>query len=176
MAASSIVPIQRVIVGSGGVTSVEFNNIPQTFTDLRLVVSARDSGSSPYLGQYLLLNNLVAGGLYSTTSVNAYGAVNSSRTSSGDNTFPVPSTSGATATASVFGSAEIYIPQYKSSNFKQIMVTHVSENNSTSTFLYNISNSAVLVRTTAAITRIVYVGSNSIAEGSSLALYGILAN
>ena len=40
-------PIYTQTVGSGGASSIAFNNIPQTFTDLLIKMSVRASGPGP---------------------------------------------------------------------------------------------------------------------------------
>ena len=42
----NMVAIQTVTVGAGGAASIEFTSIPQTYTDLVIVCSARNSSSS----------------------------------------------------------------------------------------------------------------------------------
>jgi hypothetical protein len=39
-------PIYTQTVGSGGATSITFNSIPQTFTDLKLSISIRGADSA----------------------------------------------------------------------------------------------------------------------------------
>ena len=38
-------PIYTQTVGAGGTTVISFNNIPQTFTDIQMVISARTNGT-----------------------------------------------------------------------------------------------------------------------------------
>ena len=78
-----------------------------------------------------------------------------------------------TATASVFGNTDYYIPNYSSSNYKTVSIDSVSENNS-STGSYTHLN-AVLWSNTAAITSIgIAPNSGSLwLSGSSFYLYGI---
>jgi aspartate/tyrosine/aromatic aminotransferase len=42
--ASPITPIYTQTVGSGGALSIAFNNIPQFYTDLKVVISGRTTG------------------------------------------------------------------------------------------------------------------------------------
>ena len=115
--------ISTVTVGSGGTASIQFNSIPQTYTDLVVLISGRtdrtadtdsikievNSNTSSYTWLYLLGNNAVVS---SATAQRAY--VDSDYND-----------------ASTFGSAQIYIPNYTSSNNKSFSVETVSENNST---------------------------------------------
>lgn len=116
--------ISTVTVGSGGSASIQFTSIPQTFTDLVVLISGRtdrtvdtdsikievNSNTSSYTWLYLLANNSVAS---SATAQRAY--VNSDYND-----------------ASTFGSAQIYIPSYTNSSYnKSFSIETVSENNST---------------------------------------------
>jgi hypothetical protein len=44
----TMVKIDTVTVGSGGAASIEFTNIPQTYTDLQIVLSARSATSDVF--------------------------------------------------------------------------------------------------------------------------------
>ena len=44
--ANTFKKIQTVTVGSGGAATIEFTSIPQTYTDLKLVLSVRNSVDS----------------------------------------------------------------------------------------------------------------------------------
>ena len=41
----TMVKIETVTVGSGGAASIEFTNIPQTYTDLMILYSSRSAGN-----------------------------------------------------------------------------------------------------------------------------------
>ena len=43
---ATMVKLQTVTVGSGGASSIDFTNIPQTYTDLKIVLSARTNRAS----------------------------------------------------------------------------------------------------------------------------------
>ena len=49
--------IEAKTVGAGGIASIEFTSIPQTYTDLKILVSAKDNGS----GDNAIRYNLVRG-------------------------------------------------------------------------------------------------------------------
>jgi hypothetical protein len=117
--------IATYTVGSGGVASISFLNIPQTYTDLKIVISARNAASNVAGGVWLYPNGssanmtgrILAGtgsAAVSGTDVKVYGYANS-----------------ANSTASTFGNIEFYIPNYTSSNYKSISVDSVMENNAT---------------------------------------------
>jgi hypothetical protein len=115
--------IASVVVGSGGSSSISFTSIPQTYTDLKIVISGRTTYNGP-TGQYISFNN---------STENFTG-----RYLFSDNTTPASGvlsryvgTISGSATASVFNSTEIYITNYASSNNKSFSVENVSENNAT---------------------------------------------
>jgi hypothetical protein len=149
--------------------SVTFANIPQTgYTDLKIVVSARSTGSS--VGMSMLLNGSSAN--ISTRGLEGNGASAVSYTSTNILGYIVPSG----ATANTFGNTEIYIPNYRSSSNKSISVDSVNETNATTA--YSLLN-AFLWSNTAAITSLTLqsdtTSTNSLAAGSTFSLYGIAA-
>ena len=46
--------IEKIVVGAAGASSITFTSIPQTYTDLKVVASARNTGNGS--GQYLTFN------------------------------------------------------------------------------------------------------------------------
>jgi hypothetical protein len=164
-------PLQTVTVGSGGATSITFSNIPQTFTDLKVVVSARSSNGSFYDNLIFTVNGNTSN--YSVTRLfgNGIGSVVSDRFSNQSFIYAGEVTSN-TATANTFGPVEIYIPNYTSSNYKQISAENSAETNASSTY-YGMH--AGLWSNTSAITSIsLTCGGNTIQQYSTFALYGIL--
>jgi hypothetical protein len=171
-------PIYTQTVGSGGVTSITFNNIPQTFTDLKIVMSLRGTanGDTVYYDDFprMRFNGDTATN-YSRLSIIGDGGANAVSTQgyANENYAYFGNTSGSTATANTFGSAESYIPNYTSSNFKQMISDTVAESNNA---IARIFSSANLWRSTAAITSInisLTQTSSNIAQYSTISLYGI---
>ena len=148
--------------------SVTFDNLPTSgYTDLKIVVSARTTlGSSVVDGLGITFNT---GGTYSVRRLYGTGSAAAS-----DTTNSAPFTTASTATASTFGNAEIYIPNYRSSNAKSFSVDGVSENNATAAYA---GLMAGLWSGTAAITSIVLAspGSASFVADSTFSLYGVAA-
>ena len=161
--------IQSVTVGSGGTASIEFGSIPQTYTDLLVVTSIK--GVRPGSTNSLIIVRF-NGSTTSFTNRNLFGNGASVVSQTNTATFDFLG-NGSAATASVFGSASIYIPNYTSSNYKSSSVDAVTENNATSAYqLFN----AGLWSNTAAITSIeiaVAGDTTSIVQYSSASLYGI---
>ena len=164
--------ITSVTVGSGGAASVTLpatGTIPQTYTDLQLVVSSRMSNSNVEAYNTIRFNASTSN--YSGKYVVGDGASASSGNSPGSGV--VTYTSGASTTSSTFGSYSVYIPNYTSSNYKSFSIDAVSENNATTA--YAILN-AGLWSDVSAITSIVLndtVNSANFVSGSTFYLYGI---
>lgn len=167
----AIQPIFTQVVGAGTPGNLTFNNIPQTFTDLKLVTSTRDSSSSDFNVSYLRFNNETTGTNYSDTLIIGYNNTNffSSRITNASYISDFW-TDGNNATASTFASADFYIPNYRSSNFKSVIIDSASEVNSASG--NTLSLTAGLWRNTAAITSLTLISSGYIAN-STFTLYGI---
>jgi hypothetical protein len=130
---------------TSSVASISFSSIPSTYTDLKLVLSTRGSAASVQTVTVILLNSLTSGYvdkfLYGSGSVVGTGSYGASSGFVGD-------APAANATASTFGSAEVYIFNYASGNMKTMSVDSVAETNATQAFmeltsLYNTTSSAV---------------------------------
>jgi hypothetical protein len=164
---------------ASAVNSITFSSIPQTYTDLKLLISARGTSASFFTqGLRLTFNSITSG--YTTLILNQVG----------DNRTPVSSTNpyttsaavsqfinNAASTASTFGNTEVYIPNYTSSNDKSYSVDYTTESNSNGWYDVNSGFSAVSVASsTAAITSITFTsqsGEGDLAINSTFYLYGI---
>ena len=166
MANPTMTLIASNTVGSGGVASVTFSSIPQTYTDLKIVVSARSTSTT--IGLQLEPN----GSTSNITTKNLEG--NGSSVSSYSSTNIVGYLVLSSATANTFGNTEIYIPNYTSSNYKSVSSDSVNENNGTSA--YSVLT-AWLWSSTSVITSLTLQtdnpSTNSFAQYSSFSLYGI---
>lgn len=155
--------IGTTTVGSGGSSSIEFSSIPQTYTDLKVVMSLRSSST----GNQILI------------SLNGSTSSFTNRYFTGDGSNPATGTlarySGvstySTETANVFSNGEIYLPNYTSSTNKAFGCDAVAENNATTTYMAMISG---LWSNTAAITSLTLTcNAGSWVQYSSASLYGI---
>lgn len=163
-------PIYTQTVGSGGTSSITFNSIPQTFTDLKVVVSARGTSSATTNEVYFIVNS-DSSTVYSQTYLNGNGSAAASSRFTGYGGFVVNYIPAATATANTFSNSEYYIPNYTGANFKQIIADLTSENNATAAnlFLY-----ADLYRSTSPVTSLTFAaGGGVLAQYSTFTLYGI---
>lgn len=158
--------IATVTVGSGGASSIDFTSIPNTFTDLKVVISARGSYSALGSSYKLSFN-----GSNSNFSITALEGAGGSGVSSFTGTQYVGSAVGATATSNTFSNGEIYIPNYNSGNNKSFSVEAVTENNGSEAYADLIAG---LWSNTAAITSIgLTPTSGTFDQYSTATLYGI---
>jgi hypothetical protein len=156
--------IETVIVPSGGATSIEFSSIAADWTDLYLVVSARDGdtgGAVIYVRPNGSSSNGTTRWLRGSGGASVSGVAPNiqARSNSGDRT------------ADTFSSCSFYVPNYALSNYKSFSIEGVEENNSASAYM---AIEAGLWSSTDAITSIVVApGVGSFVEHSSASLYGI---
>jgi len=158
--------IATVTVGAGGASTIDFTSIPATFTDLAVKISSRDTTSGSNWQNFQIAFN----GVTTNLSSRAVYGNNTTATSSsfGSNIFMW--TSSASATASTFGNAEIYIPNYASSNNKSVSADFVSETNAADAIF---GLTAGLWANTSAITSIKLTPAAAFAQYSTATLYGI---
>jgi len=152
-------------VGSGGVSSITFSSIPNTYTDLIVKFCGNGSvvntalymqfngSSSSYTGRYLRGNGSAANSYTQVDFPNSvYGTYLSGSNASQTN-------------------QEFYIPNYASSNFKSVSVDAVEERNGTTAYAML---TAGLWSNTAAITSITLApDSGVLLEHATATLYGI---
>ena len=159
----------QTIVCAGGETSITFNNIPQNYTDLKIVTSARSTsqnGTTTWADVQLRPTNSTTG----LSSKSVYGQ--GSGAYSNVDTNPTGGfAAGSTATTNTFSNVEIYIPNYTSSNNKSWSVDAVTENNGSVAIAWLGAN---LWANTSAITSLVIAPiQGSFVQYSTFTLYGI---
>ena len=152
-------------------TSFTFTSIPQTYTDLKLVMSIRGSRAAFYSNISVLVNGS------SSAIYNYRWLYNSSGTptalSYAGDTELGQFVDGANATSSTFNSIEMVFCNYTSSSYKTIAVENVVEDNSSSTFQVL---EGELAQTASAITSFTITGSGNnytFANSSTAYLYGV---
>lgn len=126
--------IASYTVGSGGTSSIDFTSIPNTYTDLRLVLSGRAAATGWTTSGLRLTVNGAGGTAYATKQLynTAAGGGGSTSTSSAAYISGAVN-NGSSSTSSTFSSTEFYFPNYTSSNAKLILIDSVSENNGSDT-------------------------------------------
>lgn len=115
---------------SSAVTSVTFSNIPQIYTDLQLLISGRSDHGAHYGGGTLRFNG-DTGNNYSFKRL--YGDTTTTGSTQGSSVSAITEwdVNGAPTTSNTFGNAQIYIPNYTSSNLKACSIEYSVENNTT---------------------------------------------
>ena len=155
--------IETVTVGSGGAASIEFTGIPQDGVDLVLRFSLR--GTTSALAVRVWENG------NTTQGSNILLRGDGSAVQSSANLSYVALQSMNSNTSNTFGSAELMISNYTTTNTKSISVASVSENNATAAFQLL---SAAFTFGTAAITSLVLsFSSGNIVQYSSASIYMI---
>lgn len=153
------------VTAPGGTAIISFTNIPQNYTDLIFKISARastDTQSAPTLmtinGNTSLLSARRGSG---TVSQNGTGVTGISGILTTGNDF----------TANVFGSGEVYIPNYTSANFKTISIDSVNGNVASGAYQ---AITAVQWASVVAINSVVFTQEvGNTVSGSLFTLYGI---
>ena len=167
MSIETMTKLATVTVGAGGSASIDFTNIPQTYTDLVVVASMRKTGAIVYGNVYLKLNGSSTN--FTSRWLQGTGAAASSFSRTDNITVEGV---GDSATASTFGNFQIYIPNYTGSNYKSFSVDAVGENNATTAYADLVAG---LWSNTAAITSLSLDdgGGADFAQHSTATLYGI---
>jgi hypothetical protein len=154
--------ISSTTVGAGGAATIVFTAIPGTFTDLKIVLSARATSTTATM--------TIAFNGSSSSFTNIYLQGSGSAVSATSSATFIGNAPISTNTASVFGNTEIYIANYSNAATKYFGVESVSENNASAAFQQAVAG---LWSNTAAITEVTLSLAN-FAQFSTASLYGIL--
>lgn len=163
--------IEKSTVGAGGASSVTLGSggtIPQTYSDIVVKLSARNTSAVNWYALKFEFNGSTTGYTQIIT-YNGSGTPTSISRSDSYSSY----LAGTNATASTFSNFEFYVPSYTSSNYKSFSIDWVNENNS-STYIGGITNG--LWSNSAAITSISFSleSSGSFPQYSTFYLYGVL--
>ena len=158
----------------GGTTaSVTFASIPSTYNDLKLVVSARGDTAAYPVAINMKINSDTTS-KYSYTHLLGNSSAASSTRASSQTVDAIPNVDGASATASTFGSWEIYIPNYTSTGSKPFFGIDVVETNDATAAHAEIQANAHLYRGASGISSIKLTpSSRNFVQYSTFTLYGI---
>jgi len=152
--------------------SIEFTSIPQTFTDLLLVVSRRSNLADEANEDLSLTFNSSTSG-YSWRVLYGNGTSGLSFNSASNTRIWAGGGGSNQMTANTFASSQIYVPNYTLAAHKSVSCESVSETNATFAFA---TLTAGLWADTAAITSLSISGNptSSFLANTTASLYGIL--
>jgi hypothetical protein len=156
--------------------SMIFSSIPGTYTDLLIKVTMRDLTSGGGFGQTLYMQfNGDGSTLYSSRWLEGNGSsAYSSNNGTNQTGFRVSVVNSTGATnANIFGSLEIYIPNYAGSTFKSYIADYVTENVATGAYQ---GVDTGIYRSTSAITSLSMGTGFSLSTLCTASLYGINKN
>ena len=157
----------------GSTASVTFSSIPSTYNDLKLVVSARGDAAAFPVAINMKINSDTTS-KYSYTHLLGNSSATSSTRASSQTVDAIQNVDGASATASTFGSWEIYIPNYTSTASKPYFNIDVNETNDATAAHANISANSHLYTGASGITQIdLTPSSGNFVQYSTFTLYGI---
>lgn len=164
--------IQTITVGAGGAASIDFTSIPQTYTDLVILITGRTNQAATISNLLLQFNGDTAANYNSYDMWGNGSAVQNDTALSAAYIYAGPVLSGSVSSTSIFGNAAAYIPNYTGSTSKPVSIDGVTEDNSTTR--YTVFH-AGRWSGTAAITsiKIFSGGSANLVQYSSASLYGI---
>jgi len=162
--------IATYTVGSGGISSIDFLNIPQNYTDLTLKLSLRSTRAADEDGLGLKINTATSG--YTYRVLTGDGA-NAGSVTTYFGQMWAARIEGANAGSNIFSSTEVYIPNYTAGNYKSLSSDSVTEKNATTAYM---TMAAILLTNTEPITSISLTAQNAtFAQYSTAHLYGIKA-
>ena len=171
--ANTFTLIASTTVGSGGTTSVSFASIPQTYTDLKLVGSARGSRASQYIINLSITFN-GSSSSYSSRILYGDGSTATSANGSSQSGWLYSYGNADSSTANTFSNFEIYVPNYTSANNKSISADSVIESNNASYTLSDLLGAGLWANTSAITSLAVGIDNGtSINQYSTFYLYGI---
>lgn len=160
-----------IVTLSSTQTTIDFNNIPQTYTHLQIRMMGRGTASGS-VNAALRINN-DTGSFYTSHYVSGDGASMAAGVTTVDTTptflFRVAPN---TASASIFGTAIVDILDYRNTNKNKVSRSLSGYDNNGSGSIMFISQ---LYKKTNAITRLEIVGDSAFEVNSTFALYGVLA-
>ena len=162
--------IQTVTVGAGGASSIDFTSIPQTYTDLQIVLSGRQSAAG---GTNVNMKfNGSSSGYTNRNIISAAGTVVSESSVLGTSSIKIGFIpENVNYTASTFSNQYVYIPSYAGSSNKSVSTDNAMENNSTSVYFGLFSG---FWSNTSAITSIALTCENgNFVQYSTATLYGV---
>jgi hypothetical protein len=165
--------LQSVIVGSAGLASLTFSNIPQTYTHLQIRVTGRSTVSGTGDNLYMRFNG-DTGSSYRLHQLYGDGtSIYSGATGSLDTSFFNIALSGSTSASNIFGAGTVDILDYTNTNKNKVFRSLSGSNYNGASLGFVIFRSGLWVNTAAITSITCYPGSGSFAQNSIISLYGL---
>lgn len=153
---------------------ITFSSIPQTYTDLVIVVTGRGTGANTIDSTLSYFNSNTGTNNYSNTFLYGDGASTYGQRNSNSVYFSFGPHPGGNATANVFGAEVLHVLNYSNTTTFKTIISRSSADIGGSGQTWLTTN---LWRQTAAINRIdLYTSAGSWAVGTKFSLYGIKAS
>lgn len=169
--------IQQTVVGSGGTANITFSSIPNTYTDLKIVLSIRTNYTLSARDDVKITLNNDTGSNYSSRRLIGYDS--GQRLADGASGTPSQNltlfTTTNLTTVSTFGMMEIYIPNYTASTTKSYLIDPSGPNNSSTSWILGITSHNYNQTTAISNVKIEPAYGTAFVEHSSASLYGITA-
>ena len=170
MPTNTYVALDKVTVSGSSTTSINFNSISSSYTDLVVVCSAANTTTSTNM---LIRFNSDSSSLYSQTTISGTGSAAGSNRYSNQSAIYVIERHEMTSAANSYSTSIINIQNYSNTNiFKSVLSRSGTVNSSAAGTDQTVS----LWRSTSAITSVtLLVNAGAFAAGSTFSLYGIAA-
>lgn len=166
-------PIASVLVGAGGVPTVIFNDIPQTYKHLQLRCLARSATAAQTDGLRIRFNG-DSGTNYARHVLYGEGSVASASAAASGNLLGVTDITAASATASAFGVAVLDILDYTNTNKNKTTRTLGGGDTNSASFGQIDLFTGLWINTNAITSMTLFTNSNAnIVQYSRFSLYGI---
>lgn len=155
-------------------SSLEFNSIPSGYTDLLIRFGARTSASGSRDDIQITVNGDTGSNYSARRLFGIDGSMSTQASTGAPSNLNIGSVSANGSTSNTFGSAELYVPNYTSSNNKIFYFDWTAENNSNAAYVLGIT--LILWNSSSAITsfKVESKAGNQFVANSTATLYGIL--
>ena len=164
---ANMIPISTITVSGSSVSTIQFTGIPQTYTDLKLVFSARTTSGSGLAYSTFTVNNAASTNVVFRNIVTEGSATVSTYTQVAYGTGGETTAGGTPGTNPIFNSTEIYLYNYSGNTAKAYSI------DMTMGHILWFWMSANTMSLTTPITSLHFYNANNFAQYSTATLYGI---